>query len=69
MVGPDFEALVFEALFFVSMRREDRDTVAEFERTAGEVAEAVEAQRLTSTPVMKQAVRDGPPPAWRARRR
>ncbi|WLW54238.1 Lrp/AsnC family transcriptional regulator [Streptomyces sp. YU58] len=42
--------LGFEALVFVSMRQEDRDTVADFERAVGEIAEVLEAQRLFGEP-------------------
>ncbi|ANS65954.1 Lrp/AsnC family transcriptional regulator [Streptomyces lincolnensis] len=42
--------LGFEALVFVSMRQEDRDTVAGFERAVGEIAEVVDAQRLFGEP-------------------
>ncbi|GAA3967202.1 hypothetical protein GCM10022384_18290 [Streptomyces marokkonensis] len=60
-VGPNFEALVF-----MSAWREGRDTDAEFERAVDEVAEAAEAaeaRRPASTPVMKNVVGGRPPPA------
>ncbi|MET8830571.1 Lrp/AsnC family transcriptional regulator [Streptomyces sp. NPDC004610] len=50
MVDPVAVGLGFEALVFVSMRQEDRETVAEFERAVGEVANVVEAQRLFGEP-------------------
>ena len=50
VVDPAAVGLTFEALVFVSMRQEDRDTVAEFERALGEVAEVLEAQRLFGEP-------------------
>ncbi|MEV7243411.1 MULTISPECIES: Lrp/AsnC family transcriptional regulator [unclassified Streptomyces] len=42
--------LNFEALVFVSMRQEDRDTVAEFERAVGELDHVLDAQRLFGEP-------------------
>ncbi|MEU4033332.1 Lrp/AsnC family transcriptional regulator [Streptomyces collinus] len=42
--------LNFEALVFVSMRQEDRDTVAEFERAVSELDHVLDAQRLFGEP-------------------
>ncbi|GAA3302256.1 hypothetical protein GCM10020295_47520 [Streptomyces cinereospinus] len=42
--------LTFEALVFVSMRQEDRDTVAEFEKAVSEVEHVLDAQRLFGEP-------------------
>ncbi|MEV7284400.1 Lrp/AsnC family transcriptional regulator [Streptomyces sp. NPDC093252] len=50
VVDPVAVGLGFEALVFVSMRQEDRETVAEFERAVGEVANVVDAQRLFGEP-------------------
>lgn len=50
VVDPAAVGLTFEALVFVSMRQEDRETVAEFERALGEVDEVLEAQRLFGEP-------------------
>ncbi|MDG9719966.1 Lrp/AsnC family transcriptional regulator [Streptomyces sp. DH24] len=50
VVDPAAVGLTFEALVFVSMRQEDRETVAGFERAVGEVPEVVEAQRLFGEP-------------------
>ncbi|MFF4957370.1 Lrp/AsnC family transcriptional regulator [Streptomyces sp. NPDC001222] len=50
VVDPAAVGLNFEALVFVSMRQEDRDTVAEFERALSEVEQVVEAQRLFGEP-------------------
>lgn len=44
-VGLDFEALVF-----VTMRQEDRDTVAAFERAVAEIPNVIQAQRLFGDP-------------------
>jgi DNA-binding Lrp family transcriptional regulator len=50
VVDPTAVGLNFEALVFVSMRQEDRETVAEFERALGQVDEVLEAQRLFGEP-------------------
>ncbi|MET8950657.1 Lrp/AsnC family transcriptional regulator [Streptomyces sp. NPDC004393] len=50
VVDPAAVGLNFEALVFVSMHQEDRDTVAEFERALSEVEHVVEAQRLFGEP-------------------
>ncbi|CAL9506297.1 Lrp/AsnC family transcriptional regulator [Streptomyces sp. enrichment culture] len=50
VVDPAAVGLTFEALVFVSMRQEDRETVREFEQAVSEVAEVLEAQRLFGEP-------------------
>jgi len=50
VVDPAAVGLTFEALVFVSMRQEDRDTVAEFERALGEVEQVLDAERLFGEP-------------------
>ncbi|MGW2637444.1 Lrp/AsnC family transcriptional regulator [Streptomyces sp. NPDC001348] len=50
VVDPAAVGLTFEALVFVSMRQEDRDTVAEFERAVSEVEYVLDAQRLFGDP-------------------
>ncbi|GAA3230148.1 Lrp/AsnC family transcriptional regulator [Streptomyces thermocoprophilus] len=50
LVDPTAVGLNFEALVFVSMRQEDRETVVEFEHALSEVEEVVEAQRLFGEP-------------------
>jgi len=50
VVDPAAVGLAFEALVFVSMRQEDRDTVREFERAVSDVPEVLEAQRLCGEP-------------------
>lgn len=50
VVDPAAVGLAFEALVFVSMRQEDRDTVREFERAVSDVPEVLEAQRLFGEP-------------------
>ncbi|CAM5243098.1 DNA-binding Lrp family transcriptional regulator OS=Streptomyces griseomycini OX=66895 GN=FHS37_004293 PE=4 SV=1 [Streptomyces griseomycini] len=50
VVDPAAVGLAFEALVFVSMRQEDRETVVEFERAVSEVEEVLEAQRLFGEP-------------------
>ncbi|CAM5478653.1 AsnC-family transcriptional regulatory protein OS=Streptomyces glaucescens OX=1907 GN=SGLAU_14955 PE=4 SV=1 [Streptomyces glaucescens] len=47
VVDPAAVGLTFEALVFVSMRQEDRETVAGFERALSEVPEVVEARART----------------------
>jgi DNA-binding Lrp family transcriptional regulator len=42
--------LGFTAMVFVTMRQEDRETVADFERRLGDVPEIVTAQRLFGDP-------------------
>ncbi|MEU3949431.1 Lrp/AsnC family transcriptional regulator [Streptomyces sp. NPDC029526] len=50
VVDPAAVGLTFEALVFVSMRQEDRETVREFEQAVSEVPEVLEAQRLFGEP-------------------
>ena len=50
VVDPAALGLTFEALVFVTMHREDRDTLVAFEHGLGEVAEVVGAQRLFGDP-------------------
>ncbi|PZT69264.1 Lrp/AsnC family transcriptional regulator [Streptomyces sp. SW4] len=50
VVDPASVGLTFEALVFVSMKQEDRETVEQFERAVSEVAEVLEAQRLFGEP-------------------
>lgn len=50
IVDPGSLGLNFEALVFVSMRQEDRDTVAEFERAISELEHVLDAQRLFGEP-------------------
>ncbi|HTJ66741.1 MAG TPA: Lrp/AsnC family transcriptional regulator [Actinospica sp.] len=42
--------LAFEALVFVTMRYEDRETVAEFEQRVAEIPNVLQAQRLFGDP-------------------
>jgi DNA-binding Lrp family transcriptional regulator len=42
--------LAFEALLFVTMRQEDRDTLLGFERAVAEIPNVVQAQRLFGDP-------------------
>ncbi|MFI9646715.1 Lrp/AsnC family transcriptional regulator [Streptomyces sp. NPDC052040] len=50
VVDPSAVGLNFEALVFVSMGQEDRDTVAGFEQALGEVEHVLEARRLFGDP-------------------
>ncbi|WP_432057267.1 Lrp/AsnC family transcriptional regulator [Streptomyces sp. bgisy022] len=50
VVDPAAVGLTFEALVFVSMRQEDRETVREFEQAVSDVPEVLEAQRLFGEP-------------------
>lgn len=50
VVDPAAVGLNFEALVFVSMRQEDRDTVAGFEGALADIPHVVEAQRLFGEP-------------------
>ncbi|CAM5662464.1 Lrp/AsnC family transcriptional regulator [Streptomyces chartreusis] len=50
VVDPAAVGLNFEALVFVSMRQEDRDTVVEFEGALADIPHVVEAQRLFGEP-------------------
>ncbi|WP_042384206.1 Lrp/AsnC family transcriptional regulator [Streptacidiphilus melanogenes] len=42
--------LTFEALVFVTMRYEDRETVAAFEQSVGDIPQVLQAQRLFGDP-------------------
>jgi DNA-binding Lrp family transcriptional regulator len=42
--------LTFEALVFVTMRYEDRETVAAFEEAVGDIPQVLQAQRLFGDP-------------------
>jgi DNA-binding Lrp family transcriptional regulator len=50
IVDPAAVGLNFEALVFVSMRQEDRDTVADFERALAGIPHVLDAQRLFGEP-------------------
>ncbi|WP_416974196.1 Lrp/AsnC family transcriptional regulator [Streptomyces sp. 4F14] len=50
VVEPSAVGLAFEALVFVTMRLEDRDTVADFESALAAVPQVVQAQRLFGDP-------------------
>lgn len=50
VVDPAAVGLTFEALVFVSMRQEDRDTVADFERALADIPHVLDAQRLFGEP-------------------
>jgi DNA-binding Lrp family transcriptional regulator len=50
IVDPAAVGLGFEALVFVTMRQEDRDTVAEFERAVAAIPHVLQAQRLFGDP-------------------
>src|SRR5690242_18993433 len=50
VVDPGAVGLTFEALVFVSMRQEDRDTVAEFEKALAGIPHVIDAQRLFGEP-------------------
>ncbi|MGY5050326.1 Lrp/AsnC family transcriptional regulator [Streptomyces sp. 900105755] len=50
VVDPAAVGLTFEALVFVSMRQEDRDTIADFERALAEIPHVLDAQRLFGEP-------------------
>ncbi|MET7702726.1 MULTISPECIES: Lrp/AsnC family transcriptional regulator [unclassified Streptomyces] len=50
VVDPAALGLTFEALVFVSMRQEDRDTVADFERALAEIPHVLDAERLFGEP-------------------
>jgi DNA-binding Lrp family transcriptional regulator len=54
--------LGFEALVFVTMRYEDRETVAAFEREVASIAEVIHAQRLFGDPdyLLRVVTRDLP---------
>jgi DNA-binding Lrp family transcriptional regulator len=50
VVDPATVGLGFEALVFVTMRQEDRETVAGFERAVAAIPHVVQAQRLFGDP-------------------
>jgi DNA-binding Lrp family transcriptional regulator len=50
VVNPDAVGLRFEALVFVIMRQEDRETLLAFERAVAAVPNVVQAQRLFGDP-------------------
>jgi DNA-binding Lrp family transcriptional regulator len=50
IVDPEALGLTFEALVFVTMRQEDRDTLLGFERAVAEIPNVLLAQRLFGDP-------------------
>jgi DNA-binding Lrp family transcriptional regulator len=50
IVDPTMIGLGFEALVFVTMRQEDRDTLLAFEAAVAEIPEVLQAQRLFGDP-------------------
>ncbi|GAA4200649.1 Lrp/AsnC family transcriptional regulator [Actinocatenispora rupis] len=50
VLNADVLGLTFEALVFVTMRQEDRDTVAAFEHTLTDIPQVLQAQRLFGDP-------------------
>lgn len=50
LVAPDAVGLKFEALVFVTMRQEDRETIAEFEAAVAEIPHVLQAERLFGDP-------------------
>lgn len=50
IVNPEAVGLRFQALVFVTMRQEDRDTLLGFERAVAEIPQVVQAQRLFGDP-------------------
>ena len=50
VVDPNALGLTFEALVFVTMRQEDRDTLLGFEKAVAAVPHVVQAQRLFGDP-------------------
>jgi len=65
-LDPAAVGLTFEALVFVTMRQEDRDTVAAFERTVAEIPQVVQAQRLFGDPDFLLRVLAADLPAFQA---
>lgn len=49
-LDPHAAGLTFEALVFVTMRQEDRDTVSSFEQAVADIPYVVQAQRLFGDP-------------------
>jgi DNA-binding Lrp family transcriptional regulator len=50
VVDPNAVGLTFEALVFVTMRQEDRDTISSFEEGLAAIPNVVQAQRLFGDP-------------------
>jgi len=50
VIDTDAVGLTFEALVFVTMRQEDRDTVAAFEQAVSDIPQVLQAQRLFGDP-------------------
>ena len=50
IVDPDALGLTFEALVFVTMRQEDRDTLLGFEKALAAIPNVLQAQRLFGDP-------------------
>jgi DNA-binding Lrp family transcriptional regulator len=50
LVDPEAVGLTFEALVFVTMRQEDRDTLLAFEAALADVPNVLQAQRLFGDP-------------------
>jgi len=50
VVDPDAVGLTFQALMFVTMRQEDRDTLLGFEAAVAAIPNVVQAQRLFGDP-------------------
>jgi DNA-binding Lrp family transcriptional regulator len=50
IVDPDAVGLKFQALVFVTMRQEDRDTLLSFEAAVARIPNVVQAQRLFGDP-------------------
>jgi DNA-binding Lrp family transcriptional regulator len=50
VVNPDAVGLTFQALVFVTMRQEDRDTLLSFEAAVAGIPNVVQAQRLFGDP-------------------
>ena len=50
LVDPDVVGLKFQALVFVTMREEDRDTLRAFEEAVAAIPNVVQAQRLFGDP-------------------
>lgn len=50
VVNPDAIGLKFQALVFVTMRQEDRDTLLGFEAAVAKIPQVIQAQRLFGDP-------------------
>ncbi|EAU7572902.1 AsnC family transcriptional regulator, partial [Salmonella enterica] len=57
-LDPSRFGLNFSALVFVTLREGDRQAVSAFEVAVKEIPQIIQAQRLTSTLVMKTIVKD-----------